>query len=172
MELSTPVQHTIPGMPTIHDPRSRSPVYGHKAEPRPPRACCMRRSRTTIFGTIIALIILYIWHPWHPQPLIHAPSLRYHSVNWSRYAYVQYATNSAYLCNSVMVFEALDRIGSKADRLLLYPQDWDTEIENMSDRDSQLLVKARDWYNVKLVPVEMEEVEDGEGGIYPKWAGY
>ena len=61
-------------------------------------------------------------------------------------------------------------MGSKADRLLIYPQGWDTEIENMSDRDSQLLVKARDWYKVKLVPVEMEEVGDeGEGCIRSRW---
>lgn len=158
-------------MPTIHGPRSRNSSYGYRTEPRAPRTCCMRRSRLTIFGTIVALIILYLWHPWHPQPLIHAPTLRYHSVNWSRYAYVQYATDSAYLCNSVMVFEALDRTGSKADRLLIYPQGWDTDIENMSDRDSQLLVKARDWYDVKLVPVEMEEVGDGDEGYIPnRWA--
>ncbi len=37
-------------------------------------------------------------------------------VNWSRFAYVQYVTNSAYLCNSVMLFETLHRLGSKADR--------------------------------------------------------
>ncbi len=59
-----------------------------------------------------------------------------------------------------MVFEALSRLGSKADRILLYPQEWDLEIESPSDRDSQLLVIARNRYDVKLVPVAMPEADD------------
>lgn len=59
-----------------------------------------------------------------------------------------------------MVFEALSRLGSKADRILLYPQEWDLEIENSSDRDSQLLVIARDRYDVKLVPVVIPKADD------------
>ncbi len=59
-----------------------------------------------------------------------------------------------------MVFEALSRLGSKADRILFYPEDWDTEISDTRDRDSQLLVKARDWYNVKLIPVQMQLLND------------
>ena len=52
-----------------------------------------------------------------------------------------------------MVFEALDRLGSKADKILFYPDDWDLEITTKTDRDSQLLVMARDKYGVKLIPV-------------------
>ncbi len=59
-----------------------------------------------------------------------------------------------------MVFEALSRLGSRADRILFYPEEWDTEIASPTDRDSQLLVKARDWYNVKLIPVEMKLLND------------
>ena len=59
-----------------------------------------------------------------------------------------------------MVFEALARLGSKADRILLYPEEWDTEIASTVDRDSQLLVKARDWYDVKLIPVQMKLLND------------
>lgn len=59
-----------------------------------------------------------------------------------------------------MVFEALSRLGSKADRILFYPEEWDTEISDTRDRDSQLLVKARDWYNVNLVPVQMQLLND------------
>ena len=59
-----------------------------------------------------------------------------------------------------MVFEALSRLGSKADRILFFPQEWDTDIESLDDRDSQLLVKARDWYNVKLMPVEIPKGDD------------
>ena len=60
-----------------------------------------------------------------------------------------------------MVFEALARLGSKADRILLYPQEWDLEIESSSDRDSQLLVIARDRYDVKLIPVVIPKSDDG-----------
>ena len=59
-----------------------------------------------------------------------------------------------------MVFEALSRLGSKADRILLYPQEWDLEIESTTDRDSQLLVIARDRYDVTLVPVEIPKADD------------
>ncbi|KAI4114153.1 MAG: hypothetical protein LQ338_008047, partial [Usnochroma carphineum] len=63
-----------------------------------------------------------------------------------------------------MVFEALDRLRSKADRILLYPEQWDTQIESPTDRDSQLLVKARDWYKVKLVPVNISVTHDSGQG--------
>ncbi|MCJ1369202.1 N-acetylglucosaminyltransferase [Loxospora ochrophaea] len=63
-----------------------------------------------------------------------------------------------------MVFEALDRLGSKADRILLYPEEWDLEITSLSDRDSQLLVKAREWYNVKLVPIQVQKFETNKDG--------
>ena len=88
------------------------------------------------------------------------PTLRYKNVDWSRYAYSLYATSSPYLCNAVMVFEALSRLGSKADRVLFYPQEWDLEIESASDRDSQLLVISRDRYDVKLIPVKIPQADD------------
>ena len=47
--------------------------------------------------------------------------------------------------------------------MLFYPQEWDLEIESGSDRDSQLLVKARDEYGVKLEP------SDGAGMKYLAW---
>jgi hypothetical protein len=76
---------------------------------------------------------------------------------------VQYATSSAYLCNSVIIFEALQRLGSRAERVLLYPQDWDTLIDSPQDRDSQLLVLARDKYNVQLMPIDVQLVKGGSG---------
>jgi hypothetical protein len=36
-------------------------------------------------------------------------------LNWSDFAYTQYVTNTNYLCNSVMLFESLHRLKSKAD---------------------------------------------------------
>jgi hypothetical protein len=76
-------------------------------------------------------------------------------INWSRYAYSLYATDSATLCHALLLFEALNRYGSKAERVLFYPEYWDTVIHNSKDRDSQLLVIARDKYNVNLQPIPL-----------------
>lgn len=59
-----------------------------------------------------------------------------------------------------MLFEALSRLGSKADRILFYPESWDLTVSDSHDRDSQLLVKAQEDYNVKLIPTEMEKTGD------------
>ena len=79
-------------------------------------------------------------------------------VNWSNYAYSVYATDRGELCHAVMVLEALARFGSKADRVLFYPDHWDTKVDSSQDRDSQLLTLARDTYNAKLHPVKLLEV--------------
>ncbi|RYP91556.1 hypothetical protein DL770_002336 [Monosporascus sp. CRB-9-2] len=78
-------------------------------------------------------------------------------TDWSRFAYTQYVTNQAYLCNSVMIFETLHRLKSKADRVMLYPEDMmDPAETNPESEEARLLVKARDQYNVKLVPVAVQ----------------
>lgn len=81
------------------------------------------------------------------------------ATNWSNYAYSLYATDSATLCHALLLFDALARLGSRADRVLFYPQHWDTEVTSAKDRDSQLLVLARDKYNAKLHPVKLLTVE-------------
>ncbi|KFA46159.1 hypothetical protein S40293_03814 [Stachybotrys chartarum IBT 40293] len=77
------------------------------------------------------------------------------NVNWSRFAYTQYATDRDTLCNAVMIFESLHRLESKADRVLLYPLEMLNPLvpeENASD-DARLLLRARDDYHVHLVPI-------------------
>ncbi|TVY73209.1 Glucose N-acetyltransferase, partial [Lachnellula suecica] len=74
-------------------------------------------------------------------------------VDWRRFAYVQYVTNPDYLCNSVMIFEALHRLGSKAGRLLMYPSTY--SLDRSSAMEGALLLKARDEYNVTLVPIDL-----------------
>lgn len=86
--------------------------------------------------------------------------LNYDVVDWSLFAYSQYATDEAYLCNTLMVFEALHRLGSRADRILFYPNDWDVEVSDRWDRGSQLLVMARDKYKVKLMPVDIHDSQN------------
>ena len=107
------------------------------------------------------------------RPSVHDPSLNYKHVDWSRYAYSLYATDTGYLCNAIMVFESLSRLGSRADRILFYPREWDTEIASTKDRDSQLLVIARDSYRVKLIPVKMPQLKDDVWhGSYAKFLAW
>lgn len=87
-------------------------------------------------------------------------------VNWSHYAYSLYATDSATLCHAVLLAEALDRLGSRADRVLFYPEYWDTIVSDTKDRDSQLLVLARDTYKVKLQPIKLLSVEGRTKGTH------
>ena len=60
-----------------------------------------------------------------------------------------------------MVFEALDRLGSKADRVLLHNPEWATKSQGGSDRNSQLMTIAAKKYKVKLRPVQLLD-ERGE----------
>lgn len=154
-----------------------SPKNGSHRQPPPKTPSFqwyLRRSRTLLIPSLIIIGLIYFF-THHRGPLFkpkHEPSLRYKNVDWSLFAYSQFATDSAYLCNALMIFDALHRLGSKADRILLYPQQWDDRIENKNgrdlwvDRDYQLLVKAQQEYGVKLIPTEDRKLllEYDEGG--------
>lgn len=88
-----------------------------------------------------------------------------HNTDWSRFAYVQYVTNSAYLCNSVMLFETLHRFGtSRADRVMMYPAHMvDPTAMTATTHDGRLLLQARDDFNVKLVPIAVQERHSADG---------
>ena len=79
------------------------------------------------------------------------------STNWSRFAYVQYVTNLPYLCNSVMLFESLHRLGCKPDRLMMYPSHFSI---GDNSTESRLLLKARDEYRVILKPIDVQRKTD------------
>jgi len=66
---------------------------------------------------------------------------------------VQYVTTSPYLCNSVIPFERLHTLGSKADRLLMYPSHMNPDGKSV---DTKLLRKARDEYGARLEPIEVQ----------------
>jgi alpha-N-acetylglucosamine transferase len=91
-------------------------------------------------------------------------------VRWSEFAYVQYVTNSNYLCNSLMILEALRRHGTKADLLMLYPREWKLPEDNHSGADvgyeSRLLAQARDHYRTKLSPIQVQTITNGND---PTW---
>ena len=129
----------------------------------------LRRSRwlskKRTFALLITVLILVICYRSSRRPQSQPGSgfIQYDLINWSRFAYSQYATSSAYLCSAVMVFETLQRLGSRADRILFYPEDWDTEVDSSTDRDSQLLVLARDEYGVQLIPVKPSVLKTDRG---------
>jgi hypothetical protein len=121
--------------------------------PVPPSFSFRWRRRYTLF-LIGILFVLYILKPRRTPDdgnTIH--------IEWSKYAYSLYATDSATLCHAILVFDALSKYGSRADRVLFYPRQWDTVVSDSRDRESQLLVMARDRYKVRLEPVELLTVE-------------
>ncbi|KXS97150.1 hypothetical protein AC578_3073 [Pseudocercospora eumusae] len=79
-------------------------------------------------------------------------------IEWSQYAYCQYVTTTEYLCNSIMIFESLQRLGSKASRILLYPKEW---AQDSNTEEGRLLLKARDELGVVLKAIEVQHF-DGE----------
>ena len=115
----------------------------------------LRRSRALLLA-LGALLATWYFLTHHRGPIFqpkHAPSLSYKDVDWRRFAYAQYASDGQSLCSAIMAFDALDRYGSKAKKVLLYPEDMDTEVLSSRDRDSQLLVLARETFQALLLPV-------------------
>ncbi|KAK3724476.1 hypothetical protein LTR37_001100 [Vermiconidia calcicola] len=93
---------------------------------------------------IAALVFLLYW----------IRGREYDPTDWSRVAYVQYATDTHSLCNSLLIFETLKRLGSRADRVLLHPEEWHADPKD-PDRDSQLLWRAMKDYGVRLKPTQL-----------------
>jgi hypothetical protein len=64
-----------------------------------------------------------------------------------------------------MFFERLHELGSKADRVMMYPRRmlWDPEAPTAKGTDARLLIKSRDEYGVKLVPIHVSH-KDGQDG--------
>ena len=88
------------------------------------------------------------------------------SADWSKFAYIQYATTVPYLCNSVMLFERIHSLGTKADRLLLYAQTFTPDEESIT---GTLLRKARDEYGAVLKPIEVQKRASDDRKWYPDW---
>lgn len=85
-------------------------------------------------------------------------------VNWHDFAYITYATQMEYLCNSVMLLESLVRLGVKADLLLLY--DHTLELDLLALR---LLAKAREEFGAKLKAVDVQILPPAEGQVPSTW---
>ncbi|KAL4804759.1 glycosyltransferase family 8 protein [Aspergillus unguis] len=124
------------------------------------------RSGAVVLCSLIVLTTLFHWQTSSPKPLyypedVDLPSLQTGvEIDWSRFAYAQYVTNTPYLCNSVMLFETLHRLKSKADRLMIYPDNF--QVDNGLSSEGRLLQKARDEYGVKLMPVKVQSRAGGD----------
>ncbi|KAK5684819.1 hypothetical protein LTS10_002894 [Elasticomyces elasticus] len=79
-------------------------------------------------------------------------------IHWSQYAYAQYVTNDAYLCNSLMIFTSLRKLGVRADLLMMHPEDWSAGNDTVSGR---LLLQASEL-GVRLAPVRVQHLEGGD----------
>ncbi|KAJ4352005.1 U1 small nuclear ribonucleoprotein C [Didymosphaeria variabile] len=84
------------------------------------------------------------------------------SIQWSDFAYVQYVTNPSYLCNSLMIFEALRRHNTKADLLMMYPQQWQVpaKFNEGAESETKFLVKARDEFKVQMAPIQVKTFQN------------
>jgi hypothetical protein len=58
-----------------------------------------------------------------------------------------------------MVYANLQRFESKAERLLFYPDEWDLIVDDENDRISELLILAKDRYNVQMSPIKVESIK-------------
>lgn len=141
------------------------------------RVCASQIIHSRLGKLILALsglaLFLFLFHFFRPWSLFNRSTIQGHPTNtysplyagdhidWSRFAYAQYATNTIYLCNSVMFFEILHRLGSRAELLLMYPSTFavETGTGTSETQESRLLRKARDLYGVNLQPIEVQKSE-------------
>ncbi|PYH99864.1 alphaN-acetylglucosamine transferase [Aspergillus ellipticus CBS 707.79] len=121
----------------------------------------LKQPRTWLVFFMLVILTLFLRREKPPPPPL--PHIDFDRVDWSRYAYSQYATSSPYLCNALIVFDTLQRLGSRAQRVLFYPENWDVLVEDTRDRDSQLLAMAQEKYNALLVPIDVQMVKAGSG---------
>ena len=86
------------------------------------------------------------------------------SVDWTRFACVQYVTYEQYLCNSLMLFEILDRLKCRPERLMLYPETWTTTVnaDQVLNDETRLLQLARDRYGAYLQPIQVQSKSSGD----------
>lgn len=141
---------------------------------RLPRWSSLRCVRTALVASAVLLIVLSLSPfvalaatasalPQHTVNLSPATTCE-HGVRWSDFAYVQYITNANYLCNSLMILDALHHSKTKADRIVMYPEGWLVAESNTANGPtrSKLLAKARDVYQAKLVPIHVQSFEGGD----------
>ena len=85
------------------------------------------------------------------------------SVDWTTLAHIQLVRQHLDICNAVMLFAELSFQKSPAQRLLLYPKEWDSAITSRNNSDptietsKRLLKLAAKSFDVSLLPIEPME---------------
>ncbi|KAK2023276.1 glucose N-acetyltransferase [Colletotrichum zoysiae] len=134
---------------------------------------CSKRFRAVVAAAFgLLFLTLVVQNPARISAIRSSPSTQADAasgqshVDWSRFAYVQYVTDSHYLCNSVIFFERLDHVQSKADRVMMYPSTMlDPQATEGDTMEAKLLIRARDIYKVKLVPIVVQHRDSAD----PTW---
>ncbi|KAI4170264.1 MAG: hypothetical protein LQ348_007137 [Seirophora lacunosa] len=92
---------------------------------------------------------------------------------WAKVAYVQLVREHLHVCNALMLFAVLEEHESMAQRVIMYPKEWDQKVDGQSpvdphiDTSKRLLREAATRYRVMLQPVEpMLKLVGGES-IFP-----
>jgi len=81
--------------------------------------------------------------------------------NWTNVYNVQYAATPIHLCNALMLWSQIERIGSRAQRLMYYPSHWSPDEIDDSDPEKELtpiarlLTSAIEDYAVTLQPLDV-----------------
>ncbi|EDO04716.1 hypothetical protein SS1G_07199 [Sclerotinia sclerotiorum 1980 UF-70] len=115
---------------------------------------------------LILLLVRFVLHNNHdPEPLPPMPgpitTVDDPAIDWFKFAYVQYVTSPEYLCSALMLWSQVETIGSRAQRLMLYPSHWileetdDTLPSKPLTPIARLLKQVQTDYYVKLQPVEV-----------------
>lgn len=133
----------------------------------------LRSKLARVIAVVNIMVFIIIFLSYRSRWSFHSCNLDYsrctsfsENVDWSLYAYTQYVTNTLYLCNSVMLFETLHRLGSKADRLMMYPASMHPDPVS-NNLESRLLLRAQNEYGVKLMPIEVQHHSGGDSKHIP-----
>lgn len=79
---------------------------------------------------------------------------------WAKVAYVQLVREHLHVCNALMLFAVLEEQESMAQRVIMYPKEWDVKQSGQGvlnphiDTSRRLLRNAAKRYRVMLQPVE------------------
>lgn len=86
------------------------------------------------------------------------------SVDWSRYAYVLYATSAAHLCNALMILAELRNFGTKAQLVVLARQEFLNETQHPDEY--KLLTRVQREYDITIKPKEVIHKGGDDQGIW------
>ena len=118
----------------------------------------------TSICAVFLVILVFMTYSYRSFQQTQAPQdarPRPDGVDWSKFAYFQYATNLEHLCNSAMMFERLHSLDSKASLLLVYTNRYSPD---GNDDAGFLLRKMRDQFKAVLKPVDVlhKDTDDSE----------